>query len=329
MDLIRILLFALTSVAVLVTLLPLWRTTYWWVRIWEFPRFQIAVVAMAIVLGTFLLRPPAMALDWLLLAAALGVVIWQFVWIYPYLPGASRVVRSCDTGDPDPHCIALLTTNVLQTSRGSDRLLEIIHDANPDVFLAVEADEWWAARLRDGLQSHYPHQISQPLSNGYGLALFSRLELVEPEIRFVLDEAIPSMRTKIRLRSGDVIHLYGVHPRPPSVMQDSTERDLELLKVGLEIEALSKPAIVLGDLNDVAWSATTWKLMRKSNLLDPRKGRGFYNTYPARWPGLRYPLDYVFTTRHFCLRRMRVLPGFGSDHLPLVAELKLESSPGD
>jgi endonuclease/exonuclease/phosphatase (EEP) superfamily protein YafD len=97
-----------------------------------------------------------------------------------------------------------------------------------------------------------------------------------------------------------------------------------LLRVGLEIKAHGKPAILLGDLNDVAWSPTTLNLMRAGGLLDPRRGRGFYNTYPAGWPGFRYPLDYVFNTQHFKVCRMQVLPYYGSDHLPLIAELSLQ-----
>ena len=58
-------------------------------------------------------------------------------------------------------------------------------------------------------------------------------------------------------------------------------------------------------------------------LLDPRRGRGFYNTYPARLPGLRYPLDYIFTTPHLSVSKMQVLPKFGSDHLPLLAKFHL------
>jgi endonuclease/exonuclease/phosphatase (EEP) superfamily protein YafD len=63
----------------------------------------------------------------------------------------------------------------------------------------------------------------------------------------------------------------------------------------------------------------------RGGLLDPRRGRGFYNTYPARLPGLRYPLDYIFNTPHFQVRKMRVLPDFHSDHLPLVAVLHLRA----
>jgi endonuclease/exonuclease/phosphatase (EEP) superfamily protein YafD len=226
-----------------------------------------------------------------------------------------------------PDRVTLLTTNVLQSCRDADHLLDIIIAADPDVVLAVEADEWWCSRLTDGLQSRYPHSVMYPLSTGYGLTLFSRLELVDPVIRFVVDEQIPSIRTGLRLRSGAVIDVYGVHPRPPAVNQDSIERDLELVRVGMEIRQHGRPAIVLGDLNDVAWSPTTAEFTKTGGLRDPRRGRGFFNTYPAGMPGMRYPLDYIFCTPHFEICDMRVLPRFGSDHLPLIAAMCLTSSP--
>src|SRR5687768_380562 len=125
------------------------------------------------------------------------------------------------------------------------------------------------------------------------------------------------------LRRGEVIDLYCVHPRPPALQQNSTERDLELLVVGREIKERGRPAILLGDLNDVAWSPTTLEFTHVGWLLDPRRGRGFFNTYPARLPGLRYPLDYIFCTSHFDIVSMQVLPKFGSDHLPLIATIRL------
>jgi endonuclease/exonuclease/phosphatase (EEP) superfamily protein YafD len=165
--------------------------------------------------------------------------------------------------------------------------------------------------------------VQHALSNGYGLCLFSRLELVNPEIRFLIDEAIPSIKSGIRLSSGAIIDLYGMHPQPPTLLQDSTERASELLLIGTEISQNTRPAVVLGDLNDVAWSSSTSTFKRVGKLLDPRRGRGFFNTYPAKWPGLRLPLDYIFHTSHFSVRHMRVLSRFGSDHLPLVAALSL------
>jgi endonuclease/exonuclease/phosphatase (EEP) superfamily protein YafD len=246
-------------------------------------------------------------------------------WVWRYLPGAPREVRQADVPAGASASVALLTTNVLQTNRAADRLLRIIVEADPDVVLAVETDEWWCSQLTAALGSHYPHVVQYPLSNGYGLALLSRLELADTKVRFVVDEAIPSIRTGLKLRTGAIIDLYCMHPRPPSPQQDSTERDLELVLVGREIKKRGRPAILLGDLNDVAWSPSTMQFTRAGGLLDPRRGRGFYNTYPARLPALRYPLDYIFNTPHFDVARMRVLPRFGSDHLPLIAALHLRS----
>jgi len=71
------------------------------------------------------------------------------------------------------------------------------------------------------------------------------------------------------------VEIYGVHPRPPSLLQDTTERDIELIRVATKIKERGEPAIVLGDLNDVAWSPTTAMFMKTGGLLDPRRGRGF------------------------------------------------------
>ena len=81
---------------------------------------------------------------------------------------------------------------------------------------------------------------------------------------------------------------------------------------------------MLGDLNDVAWSRTSYEFQDISGLLDPRVGRGFYHTFHARYPVLRYPLDHCFHTKHFRLVRFKRLRKFGSDHFPVGIELSHE-----
>jgi endonuclease/exonuclease/phosphatase (EEP) superfamily protein YafD len=308
---------------IVATVLPLLRSHRWWVRLWDFPRFQAAVLAIGLLVLMLATRWPFGFLDYILFTGVALSALWQVAWVWRYFPGGPLEVESLYATVGAPGRIALLTTNVLQKSRDSDALLKIIAEANPDLVLAVETDEWWCTRLHEGLRARYPHSLIYPLSNGYGLAAFSRLELTDPAIRFLVDDAIPSIKTGVRLRSGAVIDLYGLHPQPPAPQQDSTERDVELVMVGKEIKKANRPAIVLGDLNDVAWSLTTSRFKSVGGLLDPRCGRGFFNTYPARLPGLRYPLDYIFHTAHFAVCDMRVLPRFKSDHLPLVASLCL------
>ena len=318
-----IMLYLMGILIIVATILPLSRSHRWWVRICDFPRFQVAVIAMGLLVLLLLTGWPFGILDFILFTAVALSAMWQVSWVWRYVPGAPLEVESRYIAVGAPERIALLTTNVLQKSRDSGALLKIIGEADPDLVLAVETDEWWCSRLTEGLRARYRHSLLYPLSNGYGIAAFSRLELTDPSIRFLVDDAIPSLKTGIRLRSGAVIDLYGLHPQPPAPQQDSIERDVELVMVGKEIKRAKRPAIVLGDLNDVAWSPTTLSFKSAGGLLDPRCGRGFFNTYPAGLPGLRYPLDYIFHTPHFAVCDMRVLPRFQSDHLPLVASLCL------
>jgi endonuclease/exonuclease/phosphatase (EEP) superfamily protein YafD len=212
------------------------------------------------------------------------------------------------------------------SNRRIDPFLRIIAGYRPDVVLLLEPDAWWEEKTHVLEEDGYAHTVKEPLDNKYGMLLYSRLPLQNPEIRHLLRDGIPSMHMGIQLRSGKWVWLHAVHPEPPSPTEADTSlpRDAELLIVGREVKGRDTPTIVAGDLNDVAWSSTTRLFQKISGLLDPRKGRGMFNTFHAKLPFMRWPLDHVFHSDHFLLADMQRLPAFGSDHFPVYVRLLLK-----
>lgn len=303
-----------------VTLLPLHRGHQWWIRIWDYPRAQIAVAGVLTLAALALLDATWLTL---VLGSVLAATIaYQLVLIVPYTPVWS--VQSLEAEDPDPAAtLRILMTNVLMDNREADGLIKMALEEDPDVVLAVETDDWWDEQLRV-LEERLPHTCHEPLPNTYGLHFFSKLETRDAAIRHTVEHDIPSVRAEIRLRSGAWIEFIGVHPKPPDINQDVAERDAELVLVGREATRSGLPSIVAGDLNDVAWSHTTRLFQRISGLLDPRVGRGLYATFNAKIPVLRWPLDHLFHDPRLTLVELRRLPFFGSDHFPVLVVLALQ-----
>jgi endonuclease/exonuclease/phosphatase (EEP) superfamily protein YafD len=119
------------------------------------------------------------------------------------------------------------------------------------------------------------------------------------------------------------VRLHVVHPAPPAPGEndESTERDVELLLLARSLAGSEERIIVAGDLNDVAWSATTRLFRQISGLLDLRIGRGLYNTFSADHWYARWPLDHFFVSSHFKAIDIQRLAHIGSDHFPLLVEL--------
>lgn len=307
------------------TLLSLSRSSHWLVRVWDFPRVQIALLAAASGLVFALVFFRGRPLEWAFLGTVALCTGWQLHKIFPYTP--LHRVQVERTRDPRQSAtFRLLISNVLMENERYDLLLQRVRDHDPDLVLLVEVDRRWEQAL-ESLVERYPFAVRQPQDNCYGLILFSRFPLIDARIEFLVQDDIPSVHTLFQLPSGDRVALHGLHPRPPEPLrdQDSTPRDAELVMVGRAVgRASDHPTVVAGDLNDVAWSRTTELFVRLSGLLDPRVGRGFYNSYNAKNPFFRYPLDHVFHSAHFRLVDLRRLRSIGSDHFPVLVELSLE-----
>lgn len=321
-----IILYTLAGLAVALTVLPFLRFHVWWIRIGEFPRLQIAAACLLVLMILPFLIAPFSPVEIIILLSVAACIVYQIYCVSKYLPVYPKQVERSRVPVPQ-NVVRLLYCNVLIENRETKKLLRLIEKTNPDLVLLAEVDEYWTENVAE-LEKNYPFFIKCPLDNAYGIALYSRLKLENLELKFLVEDDIPSIHTQVILRSGKLVNLFCLHPRPPVPTENvrSLERDAELLMVGRMIDKIDEPTIVAGDLNDVAWSRTTTLFQKISGLLDPRIGRGLYPTFPVAYPLFRCPLDHVFHSKHFRLVELKRLKSVDSDHFPMFISLSLETT---
>ena len=304
------------------------KNDYWIFKILEYPRLQKLVLIISACAGWAMTWPIENRLYQVLAGLLLLSIIYLVHKIWPYTRFAKKEMKRTPGNDPDNQ-IRIFSANVLQDNREYGRMLDQIRSCDPDLIFLLETDAAWAQAM-NSLQQDYPHTLLAPLENTYGLLLYSRLPLDNAKINFLVKEDIPSIEAVVRLPSGLNIKIWGLHPEPPVPHESlyATAKDKELMKVALKARASLLPCTVFGDLNDVAWSHTTELFRKTSELLDPRRGRGFYSTFSAHHSLIRYPLDYIFCSREFGLVEMRRLPKNGSDHFATYTHLQFIKNPG-
>lgn len=299
---------------------------HWWVRVVEFPRIQIMVLGVVAWAAMILFYSDWQIGQWLLFLALSLTLAYQLRMVLPYTQLWKKEVQNA-TDDPKlaEHQIKIMVSNVLTPNEQKQDLVDLVNDKNPDILIALETDKKWERALEQ-IEPDYPYAVKVPLDNLYGMHLYSKLELIDPEIKYLIIDDIPSIHSQLRLQSGRVIWLYCLHPMPPSPTEadKSTTRDAELLMVGKHIKEHEQTAILAGDLNDVAWSKTTRRFQRISGLLDPRIGRHFINTFHVKYPFLRWALDHIFHSACFTLVDISRMPSIGSDHFPVMTTLQYE-----
>ncbi|SFT95393.1 Uncharacterized conserved protein YafD, endonuclease/exonuclease/phosphatase (EEP) superfamily [Algoriphagus locisalis] len=299
------------------TFFPLVKLDDWWVRIFDYPRLQklvIILILWIIWLSTLDMDNDVEAYIWL---GLLGVcIVYLFSKVLPFTILGKKMIDTVPFDEGSG--IHILVGNVYQYNTNYQKAVDLVTSTKPDLVFLVETDKAWENGV-SSIEKDYAYCIKIPLDNTYGLLFYSKLEIIKQEIHHLIDEEIPSLELDIKLRNGEIITVYAIHPTPPVPGEntESTERDAEILMVGKKSKENKRPTLVIGDLNDVAWSYTTELFLKISEMADPRRGRGLFNTFHAKVPLFRWPLDHIFLSKHFGLAGLKVEKGIGSDHFPI------------
>ena len=325
----RGLLVALALAGAAASALPALPGDAWWLRMLDFTRLQglIGTAAVAALLAVLAVaarasRPVRLATGAAAIVA-LAACAWHAAVLFPYSAAAGVQQREARPDCAPADRLRLLAANVQMTNQRDDRLIRLVRQADPDVAWFQETDDWWEREL-SVLARDMPFEVAHAQPNYFGVHLFSKLPLVDAQVRRLTGSRNPSVHAGVMLRSGRTIGLHAIHPRPPQMGQGTAERDAQLLATALAAREAGGPQLVAGDLNAVPWESVVRHAQRVGGLLDPRAGRGLHITWDAHSRVMRWPLDQILASPEFTLRSLRVLPAFGSDHQPLLAEFCLE-----
>lgn len=300
----------------------------WFLQVLNFPRLGFFIALSFCLVFALVLKKWQSIGNKLFIATVLSAISIQAYIIFPYTFFAPNAVPEADRSYRDqPADVSIMVANVLMTNREMEEFLEIVHEASPDILVMLEPDKWWMEKLAV-LHGDYPYRVAYPASNTYGMALYSKLPLLEHKIYFLNQDSVPSIVATVRLRDGSTFRMMALHPVAPVPSGHPTNIgsvDEESLKLaGNMLAKDSLPTVLAGDFNDVGWSHNLKEFEKRCKMKDTRRGRGMYNTFKANSWIFRWPLDYVFVSHQWKVTEMERLDDFGSDHFPFMVKLVLE-----
>ncbi len=219
-----------------------------------------------------------------------------------------------------------MTYNVGNGLAQPDRLAEVVRASDDDVVgLQEVAAEQAAALLR--LADAYPHQ----LLHGAGIpgkGLLSRYPILEGEQLHGHPER-PDLRATLDVE-GLTLQVAVVHPEPPRLarrgLQPRTHTGLQLDRLVALLDH-ELPLVLLGDFNMTRFQAQ-YRRVAAAGLVDAflAAGRGLGRTFPLRRGRLRLlpvlRLDYIWLSPQLEALAARVGSDAGSDHLPVLADIR-------
>lgn len=225
--------------------------------------------------------------------------------------------------EPSPTRRALLV-NVNAENRDFERVRRLIAESDPDIILLLEATPWLLDRLRD-FGERYPHRVTEPHDDPFGIALFSRHPVAHSQIVRFGDAHSPPAIVATIMAGERPFTLIGAHPWPPVSATLAEGRNEQLRALASQVRQSQPPVLVLGDLNISPWSPWFARLLTDSGLRDSRRGRGIQPSWPAGWWPLWIPIDHALFSEGIHIRHREIGLAIGSDHYPVVVDFQVSS----
>lgn len=230
----------------------------------------------------------------------------------------------------------IATFNVFGGAIDIDSCLALLERQRPDVVFLQEA--WWASRRHapdtlPRIAARFEGWHSFRSSDAHEMMIISRHPFIETREERI--DSRPCLVAVIAL-PGARLRLVNVHLDPPATRrtlkrsgkpvatflidtENARRRQTEALFALIASEAV--PTVACGDFNSPPHAYPPTRLGELLTDAFSAAGQGPGYTYPQALPLWR--IDYVMTSSHLEVVHCGVPRATGSDHLPVVADLRL------
>ena len=299
----------------LATLCALAARLWWAFDLFSHFRVQYVAVALALTIAALAVRAYRSVAVLAIVALVHGLAI-KDLW----LGGTASAA-------PGGTALRVVSLNVFAYNPTPEKVLEFVRAANADLVVLVDArlDPWQP--VLSALRTLYPHQA--PRDPGpRRVILFSRHPIVEEQVVRPPGGLRPYLVAEVALGDETVV-IAGVHPFAPSPTgPDGTHRrNRQLDHIAATLGQAQRPVIVAGDFNTTPWSPYFQDLLATAGLRNAAEGRGYIATWPTFFWPLQIPIDHVLLKGPLAVTSVHRGPDVGSDHYPIIADLRLSDHP--
>lgn len=251
---------------------------------------------------------------------ALAVGVTLAVNTFEVAPWFLASSNNPDEASKPPYRVAVI--NVLTSNNRYSELIEQLNSLDPDILVLQEIDKTWSKQL-DPLRALYPHRKGITRSDNFGISLFSKYEMKNARIEYYQARPVPLVRSLIEFPEGTVDFL-AVHTLPPANSEVMRIRDNQLMEIADWVKSSTYPVLAAGDLNTSMWSPVYKRFETAAKISNARKGFGVLPTWPAMYAPFMVPIDHILYGEGIVMTGCWTGESFGSDHLPLIADFRLD-----
>lgn len=211
--------------------------------------------------------------------------------------------------------------NVLTSNTNYQGLINEIEKQNPDIVILQEIDDLWITHLKP-LNNKYKYNIRHIRYDNFGIAMFSKLPIINYQIEKWTGYEIPVIKAKLKLENKDIL-LYAIHTLPPISNEYIKTRNDMLKKINTISNSNKKKILIAGDLNTTIYSHAYKKYISNSNLYDIQTNlNNIQGTWNTKHPNfMRISLDHVLVSKDIKGTDFNIGKDFGSDHLPIFVKI--------